>query len=542
MYKYCTENKILTWKNSGFKKRDSTIYQLVSFVHTLYNSLDKGKQVTTIYLDVSKAFDRVWHRGLLFKLKQIGIEDPLLSWFESYLTNRRQRVVLNGSQSSWYHTNAGVPQGSILGPLLFLIFINDIENVPSCEIRMFADDTLLYDISTNLNESINKINNDLKSLEAWAKQWKVSFNAQKTVSTVFSRTNVIHDPLIFNNVSLSNVSSNKHLGVYLHNTLSWDDHISYIIKKVSNKIASMKRIQHIVPRKCLEVIYTSMIRPTIDYGDVLYPHLSVTQSKRLESIQRQCALICTKAYARTPQVLLLKELGWEELALRRKLHCLDLMFKIKNKFTPIYLQNLCPNTVQETTRYSLRNAASIRNFACKYMPFRNSFFPFTIRHWNLLDVNIKKCNSTDTFKQKLRAQLSSNKNKLFSALHGRPNVHHTRLRLGLSALNSHRFSYGFIPSPSCLYCNFKNEDTGHYLFECPAYAASREEMFAGMKHVINENHYVFTYINSTRNNKTKCIKFMLYGDENESFENNVKIFRIVQIYIYKKYKPFSIEL
>ena len=166
LYKYCVANNLLTWRNSGFKHRDSTVYQLIGLVHMLHDSINKGKTVTMVFLDISKAFDKVWHEGLLFKLKTFGIEGSLLLWFRSYLDNRRQRVIIKGQASPWHDTNAGVPQGSILGPLLFLIFINDMENSVKSEIRMFADDTHIYDSSCDIESSIANINTDLLTLHS----------------------------------------------------------------------------------------------------------------------------------------------------------------------------------------------------------------------------------------------------------------------------------------------------------------------------------------------------------------------------------------
>ena len=134
-----------------------------------------------VFMDISKAFDRVWHQGLLFKLKTFGIDGNLLLWFESYLSKRRQRVVINGETSTWFYINAGVPQGSILGPLLFLIYINDIELCVNSEIRLFADDTYLFDVSRDTNSSITSLNHDLLSLQQWARKWRVKFNPDKTV-------------------------------------------------------------------------------------------------------------------------------------------------------------------------------------------------------------------------------------------------------------------------------------------------------------------------------------------------------------------------
>ena len=126
---------------SGFIPGDSTVNQLTYLYHTFCEALDSGKEVRAVFCDISKAFDRVWHAGLLYKLEAAGVTGEVLNWFKSYLSDRRQRVVLPGVSSNWNYIRAGVPQGSILGPLLFLLFINDIVNDIGSNIRLFADDT-----------------------------------------------------------------------------------------------------------------------------------------------------------------------------------------------------------------------------------------------------------------------------------------------------------------------------------------------------------------------------------------------------------------
>ncbi|MEW8545280.1 MAG: reverse transcriptase family protein, partial [Candidatus Thiodiazotropha sp.] len=148
-FNYINENQLLTPFQSGFIPGDSTTYQLLHTYHTFCEAVDSGKEVRAVFCDISKAFDRVWHRGLLYKLSCLGLSSDILKWFSSYLSGRRQRVVLGGSTSEWMPVQAGVPQGSILGPLLFLIYINDIVNEINSSIRLFADDTSLYIIVDN---------------------------------------------------------------------------------------------------------------------------------------------------------------------------------------------------------------------------------------------------------------------------------------------------------------------------------------------------------------------------------------------------------
>ena len=164
LYKYCQEHNLLTWRNSGYKPLDSSINQLIYISHRIYKSLENGEDVCFVSLDASSAFDRVWHEGLLFKLKCKGVNGNLLEWFRSYLTNRRQRVVIKGQSSKWAQILAGVPQGSILGPLLFLIYIDDIINDIESEILLFADDTAIFDSIVDPLLTFEKLNRDLTRL------------------------------------------------------------------------------------------------------------------------------------------------------------------------------------------------------------------------------------------------------------------------------------------------------------------------------------------------------------------------------------------
>ena len=141
-------------------------------MHTIHNSFDhhNSREVRSVFLDISKAFDKVWHTGLIFKLKQNGIDGKLLSLLGSYLSDRKQRVVINGSFSEWGLVRAGVPQGSVLGPLLFLIYINDMEEGIKSQIKFFTDDTSLFSVVINPLLSAAELNHDLKLIESWAYQ------------------------------------------------------------------------------------------------------------------------------------------------------------------------------------------------------------------------------------------------------------------------------------------------------------------------------------------------------------------------------------
>ena len=212
---------------------DSTTNQLVEIYNTFCKALDEGKEVRTIFCDISKAFDRVWHKGLLFKLQNVGISGCLLQWFSSYLSGRKQRVVIPGASSDWANIQAGVPQGSILGPLL--LYVIDIVVNIKANVRLFADDTSLYLIVADPNETATILNNDLETIHKWADSWIVKFNPSKSVSFLLSTKNSanIHPPLVMNNEDVKDVIlvHHKHLGLFLSNDGTWHEHIDYITSK-----------------------------------------------------------------------------------------------------------------------------------------------------------------------------------------------------------------------------------------------------------------------------------------------------------------------
>ena len=172
-------------------------------------------------------------RVLFLKLNFVGIRGSLLLWFSDYLTNRRQPVVLSGDCSDWTLTKAGVPQGSILGPLLFLIFINDIVSDIETNKRLFADDTSLYIIVETPQSAARKLNNDLSKIKAWTSKWLVTFNPSKSESLLISRkrSNINHPDLCMDNNVIQEVNSHKHLGLTFSNDGTWHEHITNITSK-----------------------------------------------------------------------------------------------------------------------------------------------------------------------------------------------------------------------------------------------------------------------------------------------------------------------
>ena len=300
-YPYLIENNLLPPHNSGFRQNDSAINRIIAMLEGLYTGLDQHEDSLFISLDISKAFDRVWHRGLLFKLKQLGITGILLEWFTSYLTGRCQRVTLGGQKSSLKYINAGVPQGSILGPILFLVYIFDMCNDLKSDPNQFADDTTITYKFENPINAVFDVNNDLNKLTIWADRWKVLFAPSKTFyMRITNRKNQLPlPPLYLCGEPISETTQIKTLGVIITTDLSWNAHINNIIARASKRLTVMKRYRYCLPRKALETIYISMIRPILEYGDVLYDNCPLSTGRFLEQLQRQAALVCTGGYRHT---------------------------------------------------------------------------------------------------------------------------------------------------------------------------------------------------------------------------------------------------
>ena len=182
LYSYLHTKNLITKNQSGFRPRDSTTNQLLYLLDEIHQAFGSPKslEVRAIFLDISKAFDKVWHDGLIFKLEQNGISGNLLKLVQNYLSNRKQRVVLNGSYSDYSSVQSGVPQGSVRGPLLFLIYINGLESNIKSNVKFFADDTMLFSIVKNPEISANCLNHDLEVIHQWAHQWKLEFNPDPT--------------------------------------------------------------------------------------------------------------------------------------------------------------------------------------------------------------------------------------------------------------------------------------------------------------------------------------------------------------------------
>ena len=228
IYEYLCANQLLTPNQSGFRPGDSTVNQLLSITHKIYSAFEEfpSRETRAVFLDISKAFDKVWHDGLLFKLKNYGISGSLFTVIKDFLSNRQKLVVLNGKSSCWSSITTGLPQGSVLGPLFFLIYVNDLGDNISSETKLFADDTSLFTVVYDVDIAANKLNRDLEIISIWAYQWKMQFNPDKNkqaIQVIFSqkRDTPVHSPLFFNGSEVVIKTEHKYLGMILDSKLTF---------------------------------------------------------------------------------------------------------------------------------------------------------------------------------------------------------------------------------------------------------------------------------------------------------------------------------
>ena len=200
----------------------------------------------------------MWHDGLVYKLKRCGVSGPLLSLVQSFLKDRKQCTVLNGQCSTWGDISAGVPQGSILGPLFFLVYINDLTRDLKCSVKLFAEDTSLFTVVEDPNTAANDMNHDLELISQWARDWKMSFNPdpqKQAVDLTFpkKKIQIDHPNILCNNIPVKKVDEHKHLGIVLDKKLSFSAHIKEAISKTRKGIAVLKYLSSYLPRHTLKL-------------------------------------------------------------------------------------------------------------------------------------------------------------------------------------------------------------------------------------------------------------------------------------------------
>ena len=391
----------LSQEQHGFVKGRSTCTQLLKFTDELGKTLDNAGQTDVIYLDFSKAFDKVPHGLLLYKLStKYGFDGPLLKWLSSYLSNRYQRVVVNNVYSNWLPVTSGVPQGSILGPLLFLLYIDDIVDcIHHSKIMLFADDTKMYRVVKD-NSDCLKLQNDLDKLLSWSIKWKMTFNVNKCkLVTVTLKKHPVVFQYSMNNDPLERCLSTKDIGVTIESKLNWNMHIKSCVNKASKVLGLVKRtVGYTSPVKVKKQMYISLVRSIVEYASQVWSGTTIQNVLLLERLQRSATRYILQRDGLNYRERLL-ELNMLPLTYRREYFDLCMFFKA--------LRNYCDLDVNQQVTFTRNTEHVTRNSADQsklQVPktntelYKKTYFKRIVFSWNKLPANIRNLSDLNVFK------------------------------------------------------------------------------------------------------------------------------------------------
>ena len=367
--------------------------QLLEVLDVWTKVLDEGGCVDVIYMDFQKAFDTVPHRRLISKIEAHGIGGRLLGWLTDFLADREQRVVVNGTRSSTAEVTSGVPQGSVLGPVLFLLFINDLPKGISKSVKMFADDTKLFSGMTDVND--DSLQNDLEVLQDWSSKWLMQFHPEKckVMKLGRQRSNIQYR---MNNVILEEIEAEKDLGVQVDNQLSFKSHVAMVTAKANRVVGVIRRSFDNLTEELFATLFKSLVRPILEYGHSVWnPHLK-TLSQEVERVQRRATgLLGSLKHLSYPERL--QKLELPSLEHRRKRGDMIDAYKYIHGHYDCATPTLPFSDVTQTRGHSLKLKTCFSR-----LNVRKYFFSQRIVSlWNSLPEEVVTAPSINSFKARL---------------------------------------------------------------------------------------------------------------------------------------------
>ena len=402
---------LLTFVNDaqhGFRPGRSCTTQLLEVLNFIGALLDAGKQTDVVYLDMSKAFDKVDHAALVRKLPYFDISGSLLRWFQSYLQDRRQRVTVLGATSSDKFVTSGVPQGSILGPMLFLLYVNDLaDTIKNSRCAAFADDTKIFRRIDSISDAVS-LQDDLDGLETWSISSGLQFNQDKCKSQRITRKKTpVEFTYRINDKTLEVTTAEKDLGVWITSDLTWAKHVLDRCSNANKLLGFVRRsAMEIKNHRVRRTLFLTVVRPVLGYATQIWCPQSIDLIKRAERVQRRATkfilklpFICTETYKdRLITTNLIPISYWHELL------DLTLFFKATNGLITLH-NDVLPLEVASkrlTRASSNTNIITYRPPKCRTLTFQRSFFIRTTRIWNSLPDKLRHRELTlNQFKNRL---------------------------------------------------------------------------------------------------------------------------------------------
>ena len=387
-------NNLILDSQHGFRKGKSCLTNLLEFFNEIFRIYDHSRAIDILYLDFQKAFDKVPHKRLMMKVRSLGIVGRIADWIEDWLADRKQRVVINGSASSWKKVTSGVPQGSVLGPILFIIYINDLDLGLISKVSKFADDTKIG-INANNDEAVQNLKTDLKKIENWSVKWQMPFNVDKCkVMHIGFRNRKIKYELFGKEVESCQME--KDLGVIITNDLLSTRQCMEAEKKAQKLLGYIKRQFSSRNKETILTLYKALVRPHLEYAVQFWAPSLRKDVERLESVQARATKLITGirniGYERR-----LAHLNLFSLEVRRLRGQLIETFKILKGIDRVDYRNLFTLSSNQTRSNGWKlDLPRFNTSQC------GNFFSFRIPSiWNRLPANIVESDSVTEFKQKL---------------------------------------------------------------------------------------------------------------------------------------------
>ena len=410
-------NHLVTDNQWAYRKGHSTELLLVHLTETWRQAVDSGLVVGVAFIDFKKAFDCVNHEILLSKLQcKYGIRGPLLAWLTSYLTSRSQYTVLNGQRSSYSPVASGVPQGSVLGPTLFVLYTSDlVESVQSAAVYMYADDTTLYCNENSIEEVSAALNQSLKEIYAWCTTSKLTPHPKKSECMLIHKGSVTGPlpPILLGGNCLNWVKHSRLLGVDIDDKLSWSPQVNNLKKNFANKLSLIKKCRFL-PKKVLLKLYYKVIIPSVTYGITVWGGMSRQDDfDALERLHCRAARIIFNLPKDMPSTEVLDRAKWDTLRNTYKLLILKLIYKIYHNDSPSCMARLVTK-FQHSYNFRKKHLLIPPSFNTNSMKLSTSYRGAVL--WNLLP---RECHEAISLRSFMKMMNTSNiiKNTDFNNLY-----------------------------------------------------------------------------------------------------------------------------
>ena len=394
-------HQVLCDEQHGFRVKRSCESQLLITIDDITRNMEEGDQTDIILLDFAKAFDKVPNARLLHKIEFYGVRQNTLEWIKQFLTNRTQSVILENHKLDPLDVVSGVPQGTVMGPLLFLVYINDLPEATSSSARPFADDCLLFRRIKKIQDAVD-LQNDLSSLEEWERKWQMCFHPEKCIVIRVPGKRQFHQTsYTLHEHTLDVVDSGKYLGVTINKDLTWTKHINQTIGKASKTLGFLRRNLGRCTTKTKATAYTTLVRPVLEYASPVWDPHQITTTRDIEQVQRRAARFAYNCYQdNSPGCVtnLLNSLQWESLQERRWKQSLVMCYKIHHQLIPIEPANYYTAGDSRT-----RGNHRLRQIRAKKDTYQHSFFPRSIREWNQVPSSVVDAGSLEDFEVRLNS-------------------------------------------------------------------------------------------------------------------------------------------